>query len=108
MASRPKTNSLVGHFFHSVDPETGKVQWQGVVVGNPEEGWYLLQLFDWLVGEPSVRRLVYISEMNDWLFYDIESMKYSWQHGTARPGSSYQNREAEYLSTNRQATNEQV
>ena len=35
--------TLVGQYFHSI--EDGYLQWQGTVIGNPEPGWYLLQLF---------------------------------------------------------------
>lgn len=81
--------SLVGHYFHSIS-KTGKVQWQGIVVGNPEPGWYVLQLFEWLVGEQSVRRLAHLQDMRDWLFYkDREAMLYSYEYGTARAGGPY-------------------
>jgi len=69
------------------------VEWQGVVVGNPEPGWYLVQLFEWLMGEPNLRRLVKIEDMEHWLFYeDVEAMKFSYDHGTAREGGKYRDR----------------
>jgi hypothetical protein len=49
--------------------ETNKVEWQGVVIGEPHLGWYLVQLFEWASGDPSVRRLVPIEKMIGWLFY---------------------------------------
>src|SRR5437868_5284883 len=52
-----KTEKLVGKYFHSAN-ENNKVEWQGVVIGEPHAGWYLVQLFDWASGEPSVERLV--------------------------------------------------
>jgi len=63
-----KTEQLVGKYFHSAD-ENNKVEWQGVVIGEPHSGWYLVQLFDWTSGEPSVQRLVAVEKMTAWLFY---------------------------------------
>ena len=81
--------TLVGQYFHSI--EDGYLQWQGTVIGNPEPGWYLLQLFAWGMGEPCVRRLVHISDMKDWLFYaGLDDMKYSHDYGVARRGGPYQ------------------
>lgn len=48
MSKSAKSTSLVGMFFHSVSKESGYIEWQGVVIGNPEPGWYLLQLFSWI------------------------------------------------------------
>jgi hypothetical protein len=82
--------TLLGHFFHSIGKDTGKVEWQGVVVGNPEPGWYLVQLFEWGMGEPNVRRLVRVEDMADWILYeDAETMKFSWEQGLAREGGKY-------------------
>ena len=57
---------LVGKYFHSIVDDT--VQWKGVVIGRPEPGWYLLQLFSWVMGEHSNQQLVRIEEMRGWLF----------------------------------------
>ncbi len=88
-----KTNKgMVGLFLHSLDADK-QIQWQGYVAGNPEPGWYLVQLIDWMVGQPSVQRLFKIEEMHTWLFYPTaEDMKYSWEHGTAREGGPYRKR----------------
>jgi hypothetical protein len=63
-----KAEKLVGKYFHGAN-ENNKVEWQGVVIGEPNPGWYLVQLFDWATGKPSVQRLVPIEKMNAWLFY---------------------------------------
>jgi hypothetical protein len=77
------SGDLVGKYFHSIVDET--VQWKGVVIGRPEPGWYLLQLFSWVKGEPSNQQLVRIEEMRGWLFYpDAEAMNYSYEYGEAR------------------------
>ena len=83
-------SELLGQFFHSIGKDDGKVEWQGIVVGNPEPGGYLVQLFEWLMGEPNLRRLVNIEDMEHWLFYeDQEGMKFSYDHGAAREGGKY-------------------
>ena len=72
-----KTEKLVGKYFHSAN-ENNKVEWQGVVIGEPHAGWYLVQLFDWASGEPSVERLVPSEKMVGWLFYpDRDTMRSS-------------------------------
>lgn len=87
-------NSLVGCFFHSLSKDTGKVERQGQVIGTPEPGWYLVQNFEWLMGEPSVCRLVKFEDMESWLFYqDNEALKHSYEHGIARAGGSYRDRD---------------
>jgi hypothetical protein len=69
-----REGNLVGKYFHSVS-ETNKTEWQGVVIGQPHSGWYLVQLFDWHSGEPTAQRLVPIEKMIGWLFYpDAEAM----------------------------------
>jgi len=63
-----KAEKLVGKYFLGAN-ENNKVEWQGVVIGEPQPGWYLVQLFDWTSGKPSAQRLVPIEKMNAWLFY---------------------------------------
>jgi len=88
-AASAATNPLHKQFFHSLNKD-GLVHWQGHIIGNPEPGWYLVELFEWLWGEPNVRRLVHIDEMRTWLFYDsAESMCFSYEHGAARQGGPY-------------------
>ena len=63
-----KTEKLVGKYFHWAN-ENNKVECQGLVIGEPHPGWYLVQLLDWASGKPSVQRLVPIEKMTAWLFY---------------------------------------
>jgi hypothetical protein len=73
-----KAEKLVGKYFHGVN-ESNKVEWQGVVIGEPNPGWYLVQLFDWATGKPDVQRLVPIEKMHAWLFYpDRDAMTSSY------------------------------
>jgi len=82
---------LVGRFFHSL--KDGQIHWQGAVHGNPEPGWYMVVLFEWVTGAPNVERLVRIEEMASWFFYrDAEEMKESFDSGVARKGGPYRNK----------------
>lgn len=86
--TKPVNAGLAGRFFHSV--EAGKIKWQGVVIGNPEPGWYVVQLFDYVMGEPNVQRIVRIEDMRQWLFYpNSETMQFSFERGVAREGGMY-------------------
>lgn len=45
------------------------------------------------MGEPNVRRLVRIEDMEHWLFYeDADAMKFSYDYGSAREGGPYRKR----------------
>jgi hypothetical protein len=54
MAGKPETEKLLGKYFRSAN-EDNKIEWQGVVIGEPHPGWYLVQLLEWTSGEPSVQ-----------------------------------------------------
>jgi hypothetical protein len=86
---------LVGKYFHSAN-ETNKIEWQGVVIGEPHPGWYLVQLFEWTSGEPTVQKLVPIEKMIGWLFYpDAAAMNF----GSKGP---------EHLRTDRSQTRDEI
>ena len=66
--------SLIGQGFHTFKDDN--LHCQGVVIGNPEPGWYLVQLFEWAFGTSSHRQIVRIEDMSKWVFYeDAEQMK---------------------------------
>jgi hypothetical protein len=80
---------ILGQFFHSVSKDKQLLE-QGVVLSNPEPGWYYLQLFEWGFGEANVRKLEKIENMANWLFYeDANAMKYSYEYGAARENGPY-------------------
>ena len=80
---KSKQDCLVGRFFLSLDA-SGKLYWRGEVIGRISEEHYLVQLFDTELGEPSVQRIVRLSEMSPWLFYsNANEMDHSYEHGTA-------------------------
>jgi len=62
----PTADSLVGLYFHS-DAERG---WQGCVIARPEPGFYLVETFDWIIGQSHSQHLVRIEDMLAWQFYD--------------------------------------
>ena len=79
-------NALVGKFFHSVEAD-GKIKWQGCILDMPAPGEYLVQLFEWLSGHPSIQRLASISQMENWLFYDdADEMISAYKERVARNG----------------------
>lgn len=83
-----KGDSLVGNWFHSI--VDGQVKWQGQILGSPSQGVYLIQLYEWFMGQPSCRRLTRLEEMTSWLFYASgEEMNYSYEYGTAKEGGQY-------------------
>ena len=67
--AQENTSDLIGKFFHSFTDE-GIVHWQGYVLERPEPGMYLVQLFEWIMGEPSSQKLVPADDMKGWSFYD--------------------------------------
>ena len=73
---------MVGRFFHSI--KDGVVNWQGEVIGRVSDALYLVQLHDYMIGQPSVQRIVSLEEMSSWLFYsDVDELIHSYEHGTA-------------------------
>ncbi len=75
---------LVGLWFHSRDDQ-GEIQWQGHIIGRPEPGLYLVQLFEWLMGSPSVVRLVRADAMTGWQFYRTGEAMREWHDEHANP-----------------------
>lgn len=62
------TSDLVGKFFLTFDDQ-GKLRHHGEILGSPGQGHYLCQLFSAWTGEPTLRKLVPITEMVGWEFY---------------------------------------
>lgn len=74
-----KAMGLQGKFFHSFKEK--KVGWQGCVISEVRDGFFLVQLFEWITGTPSCQKLVRIEEMVGWDFYDTEKeMKNTYQN----------------------------
>lgn len=75
---------LVGQFFHTfkTHPDGCRVvNEQGNVVGRVSDGVYLVQLFEWLMGEPVHREIKKLDDMLDWQFYpDVEAMVFEYEY----------------------------
>ena len=94
MASNTVQHCLVGKYFHSI--VDGQVEWQGIVTGMLGEHACLVQLFEWMCGEPNVMRIVPVGKMVDWLFYEnFEQMDFSYSRGVARFGGKYRSQNDE-------------
>lgn len=65
-------SSLVGLFFHSL-LEGRVLDWQGQVVGILAPDYCLVRLNSWADGLVSTYRVVPLSEMVKWKFYDDET-----------------------------------
>ncbi|CAB4197725.1 hypothetical protein UFOVP1313_28 [uncultured Caudovirales phage] len=67
-------NSLIGSWFHRL--ENDQIVWQGVVVGEPAAGVYLISVEVLAPGAENVQRLIDLRQMTrdeegyDWRFYD--------------------------------------
>jgi hypothetical protein len=73
-AAAAPTDPLVGNYFHSRG-DRGQIVWQGEVVARVGDA-YLVQLFSWLDGRDTNRKVVPVSVMSTWTFYaDAESMR---------------------------------
>jgi len=76
-------NKLIGNQFYSLN-EGGKIHWQGKIIDEPKTGFYLVQLFSWLDGSPTIRKIIKFEDMTNWLFYpDFESAELDYICGTA-------------------------
>jgi hypothetical protein len=74
--SKKKLNPLVGKWFHSFKDE--KICWQGQVISQIDETHYLVQLYDWIVGEPTNKRVVSIELVYGWQFHDTDQEMRDW------------------------------
>jgi hypothetical protein len=75
--------ALVGKFFHTF--KNSELEWQGYVVSEPSEGYFLVQLFEWIMGEPSCQKLVRIDDMVGWDLYDtVDDMNDAYQRKWAK------------------------
>ncbi|CAN5679335.1 hypothetical protein BH24ACT15_BH24ACT15_32180 [soil metagenome] len=72
-----KPQSLLGSYFHTFegDDPQNEVAWQGVVVADVGQGYYLVELMEWVIGSSSCQRLVHISAMASWAFYDTREWR---------------------------------
>jgi len=80
----PKRNNLEGLYFHTWDTsEKGKRElvYQGHVIEQVEPGYYLVQLYSALTGQPSTQHIYSINAMRNFTFY---SSAEDWQAAAKR------------------------
>lgn len=69
---------LVGRYFHTFREQSGPrvMDYQGTVRGDLGHGFFLVQFFEWMSGEPSTLAVEHLSQMSKWQFYlDSAQMK---------------------------------
>lgn len=87
-ASRP---GLVGKCF-MVFGDDGKINWQGIIRASVTDQQYLIQYFDWVIGEPSTMAIVNLSTMvspepkmdrkpGSWVFFEDDEHLRAWSQG---------------------------
>jgi hypothetical protein len=57
-----RSHPLVGSAFHTVDPR-GRTVWQGEIIADCGQGYFLVQLFDWFVGAETTRHVLTLEEI---------------------------------------------
>lgn len=67
-------NCLINRYFITLDA-AGKADKQGRIIGRPEEGFYLCQLFSWLDGRATDTFVARVDEMLRWRLFDEEEWK---------------------------------
>ena len=76
-AAQANNGTLVGLWFHS--RKDGKIEWQGHVARDLENGNYVVQLFEWGMGTPTVQKVIPFDQMKEWDFYPTDrAMRYAW------------------------------
>lgn len=84
--SEIKPAPLVGRYFHIFD-DNCEVQYQGQVLSQIDETHYLIQLYEWFVGNPDTIYVVSIDTMvsktlsrdaRNWQFYENREHWIGW------------------------------
>ena len=73
-----ENKTLVGLYFHTQDKE-GKIEWQGVVTKCLSDTQYVVQLFSWWDGMPTIQKIVSFENMEKWDFYASDKTM-RWQY----------------------------
>ena len=60
-------NKLNGLYFHS--RKDGSIHQQGRVIEEIHPGFYIAQLFEWVLGEESILIVIDIKNVSEWNFY---------------------------------------
>lgn len=84
----PDKHPFVGKWFHSI--ENGEIKWQGQILSEVTEGKFLIQLYSWIMGEPTDQIVVSVEEIVKWHFYATdEDMRFAYDKRRKwEPGAS--------------------
>lgn len=75
--------TMDGLWFHS--RKDGKIHWQGCIHRDLLNGFLVVQLFDWLMGDPSVQKVVPFEDALQWDFYPTSrAMRRAWYKDEGR------------------------
>lgn len=102
------THPLVGRWFHSYDPaQPTVIRWQGQVLAEVAPALFLVQLFDWIIGEPSKQILVPLADMATWSFYNNnQAMNNAYDNYSAQQNAAFNAKHP--INTSPQATTSRV
>jgi hypothetical protein len=84
----PARDHLVGQFFHSRG-ERGEIVWQGEILSRDGQR-YLVELFSWVDGARNGRKLVPVSDVQQWTIYasHVEMKSAYDEYSSAKYGRS--------------------
>ncbi len=71
-ATKKAKHPLVGKFFHSLEADRRTIKWQGQILDEVAPGILLVQLYEYLMGQPSNQVMVPISDMAYWPIYETD------------------------------------
>ena len=54
--------SLVGKWFHTLG-KSGRFKWQGQILSAEPDNYYLIQLYCWVYGHPTEKKIIPSSEL---------------------------------------------
>ncbi len=84
------THPLVGRFFHTTDtcPRGHPFpEWQGHIVAAPRPDLLLIELFEWIIGEPNGQQFITLDDFitrRPVLYNNAKELHYSYAHGRCR------------------------
>lgn len=80
-AAQQENRGIAGLWFHS--KSGNNIKWQGTVIREVNHDVYLVQLFEWAMGQPSEQKLIPFADMREWDFYPTDkAMRRAWNKRT--------------------------
>lgn len=78
MTTKVKTDPdyFTGKWFHSADgsDKTKGLGWQGQIIkALPDGSGYMVQLYEWLGGGPTIVKRVALADLDGWRLYDTDA-----------------------------------